>query len=82
MKEEQCKGIASIFMGLGAIIYPISWLYIAYHVTEVGKIAKEDIQLVAAAGIGFLMVGTVAVFASLIITSIKERKSTQEQAAK
>jgi len=72
------KSIASIFMGLGAIIYPISWLYVANNLTVVGKAAKAGAHPIAVVGIGTLMVGTVAFFAALIFQNFKDTDSAQD----
>lgn len=68
------KTVASIALGLGAIVYPISWFYIAMNLTTLGKASKDDVHLVAAAGIAGIGIGTLAVIAALVYTYFKARK--------
>lgn len=75
------KNLSAIFMGLRAIIYPISWLYVANNLTLVGKAAKNDIHWLASIGIGALMIGTAMVIVSLVYSYFKERKEGQNAVA-
>lgn len=69
------KKAASIFLGLGAIFYPISWLVVANNLTVLGKGAKAAGHPYAVIGIGTVMVGTLMFFGALIYQSVKNNNS-------
>lgn len=64
---------ASICMGLGAVIYPTAWLYIANKLAVMGPAAQETIKPLAAVGIGLLMAGTLSFLLALFIQRSKEK---------
>lgn len=73
------KRIASILLGLGAIIYPLAWLYVANHLVAIGgETAKANAHWIAVIGISCMMLGTLAVLASLVIHYINDKKSLSQ----
>lgn len=72
------KQVASVFLGLGAIFYPISWLMVANNIAVLGKAAgKASGHIYAVIGIGTVMVGTLMFFGALICQSVKNNSSDQ-----
>lgn len=70
------KQAASIFLGLGAIFYPISWLTVANNIAILGKAAgKASGHIYAVIGIGTVMVGTLMFFGALIYQNVKNNNS-------
>ncbi len=75
------KSATSIALGLGAILYPLSWFYIAMNLTTLGKAAKDDVHLLAGAGIAGVGLGTLAVVAALGYTYFTARKQHNAEVA-
>lgn len=72
------KQAASIFMGIGAIFYPISWLMVANNLALLGKAAaKASGHTYAVIGVGTVMVGTLMFFGALIYQSVKDNNSAE-----
>ncbi len=71
------KQISSIFLGFGAVVYPLSWWYIAQNLTVLGKAVKDDVHWIAALGIGPIVAGAIAVVAALIYTFFKTGKEAK-----
>lgn len=72
------KQIGSLFMGIGAIAYPISWLNVANNLPVVGKgLAKATGHTAAVIGVGFTIVGTLMFFAALIYQAMKNSEASE-----
>lgn len=72
------KQIGSLFMGIGAIAYPISWLNVANNLPMLGKAAgKATGHTAAVIGVGFTIVGTLMFFAALIYQAMKNSEAAE-----
>lgn len=69
---------ASIFMGIGALTYPISWYKVANNLLILGPGAKATGHIYAAIGIGTLIVGTVMFLIGLIYQAVKNNEGVQD----
>lgn len=72
------KQIGSLFMGIGAIAYPISWLNVANNLPMLGKAAaKASGHTAAVIGVGFTIAGTLMFFAALIYQAMKNNEAAE-----
>ncbi|AHF08697.1 hypothetical protein [Desulfitobacterium metallireducens] len=72
------KQIGSLFMGIGAISYPISWLMVASNLgTLGGPAAKASGHIYAVIGVGTVVVGTAMFLVALIYQAMKNNEASE-----
>jgi hypothetical protein len=77
------KQIGSLFLGIGAIFYPISWLMVANNLSVLGgPAAKASGHTYAVIGIGGALAGTAMFFIALIYQAMKSNEVSAQDSFK